>query len=88
MGIDDESRLIEPDGRSYRIQLSEKTHVVLWKRRMVARGSLDFFFLAHEPVRGPNSMKAPSEVLQLLLPQPITISTGRSLRGKRTKNGN
>ena len=38
--------------------------------------TLDFFHLPHEPVRRPNAVKSPTQVLKLLLPQTITISRG------------
>jgi hypothetical protein len=41
-----------------------------------SRRALDFFFLAREPIGRPDSVESPSEILKLLLPQPVSISCG------------
>ena len=38
--------------------------------------TLDFFLPPHEPVRRPNAVNSPTQVLKLLLPQTITVSRG------------
>ena len=37
---------------------------------------LNFFLFPHEPISGPNPVESPSQVLKLLLPEPITVSGG------------